>query len=191
MDPFRSIALPALVVCVLAATPAAAQLFKWVDDNGITHYSDRKPDDPKEARGVKEVSAAVSVFEQDPAVLRAVEAARAWASRPPQPAMDPEPAPRPSVAPALTQQPPEPCFQENCGGFYYPYGTAGGHFRRRAVPLAQARLQPGAIAGTVNSPGIIPGNTGSTGNLPPAERPWRPRPGGAEPRFVQYEPARR
>jgi len=30
-----------ILTCLLAATPALADAYKWVDDNGVAHYSDR------------------------------------------------------------------------------------------------------------------------------------------------------
>src|SRR5215216_1310827 len=32
-----------LVVCLLAAAPASAQMYKWVDKDGKVHYSDKPP----------------------------------------------------------------------------------------------------------------------------------------------------
>jgi hypothetical protein len=40
---------------VVGAAPVSAQLYKWVDEKGATHYSDRKPDDQKSADKVKSV----------------------------------------------------------------------------------------------------------------------------------------
>jgi hypothetical protein len=41
--------LLAVIACVLAATGATAQVYKWVDENGKVQYGDRPPDKVKAA----------------------------------------------------------------------------------------------------------------------------------------------
>jgi hypothetical protein len=69
------------VVILLAAAggPAYAQIYKWVDDAGKTHYSDKAP-----ASGKKPVTVAdrISVYTPDPSLL-----ARAAATAGPDPAL--------------------------------------------------------------------------------------------------------
>jgi hypothetical protein len=160
-------------------------LYKWVDENGITHYSDRKPDDQKTADKVKSVdNAPVSVYSPDKTLLRAVENARERASLPAP--VEPERTARPYVAPTIP--PPmqgDPCAAGDCGEYYYPYAPAYAP-RRHGQRLNQAVLPPGAIAGNVNSPGIIPGNSAQAPGAaqlpvrqPPVSRP-RPRPSHPE-----------
>lgn len=154
---------------LLAATVSAAEgLYKWVDERGVTHYSDRKPDDPKNAGKVMPVAGSLSVYSPDKSLLRAVEIARQRASEPVLPSPT-DYVPRPYVAPVAMQPPPsgEPCPYADCAEPYYSYTPAPVYgFRRRPALYAQAVLPPGATAGTVNSPGIIPGNTGTRFGVP-------------------------
>jgi len=189
MKPYRVAPLALTFAVALAATPVSAQMYKWVDENGATHYSDRKPDDQKTADKAKSVDGNVSVYSPDKTLLRAVETARDKASQP-APA-EPERTARPYVAP-VNPQPPvqgDPCAYADCGEYYYPYAPAYAP-RRRGPPLRQADLPPGAIAGNVNSPGIIPGNSSQAPSnlLEPAKqapvqrmRPPRPAPVPLEP----------
>ena len=190
MKPYRVAPVALAFAAALAATPVSAQMYKWVDENGATHYSDRKPDDRKTADKVKSVDGNVSVYSPDKTLLRAVETARDKASQP-VPA-EPERTARPYVAPVGPQPPVQgdPCEYADCGG-YYPYAPAYAP-RRHEQRLRQAVLPPGAIAGNVNSPGIIPGNSSQSAgaaSLPePAKqapvqrmRPPRPAPVPLEP----------
>jgi len=159
---FVSTAL-AFAAAIVVAAPAFAQMYKWVDQNGATHYSDRKPDDPKAANKLQSVdTATVSVYSPDKTLLRAVEVAREKASQPP--LAEPERIARPYIAPVAPPPPPaqgDPCEYADCGGYYYPAGPVHGN-RRHGRNVKQVVLPAGATAGTVNSPGIIPGNTGTT-----------------------------
>lgn len=33
-----------IFICIFFVTPLSAQIFKWVDENGVTHYSDSQPE---------------------------------------------------------------------------------------------------------------------------------------------------
>jgi len=70
-----------LVVILLAATsgPACAQIYKWVDDAGKTHYSDQAPSSGRKAGTVAD---RISVYTPDPSLL-----ARATATAGPDPAL--------------------------------------------------------------------------------------------------------
>ena len=155
----------AAMLAAMLSSGTSAQLFKWVDNEGRTHYSDRRPNDAGSTTVIRPVSGSLSVYTPDPALLRAVEEARDRVNRP---AAVPEPTPQPYAAPASMPEtrPRDPCPQGDCYAGYFPvFPVAPAYYRRRTVPLAQAQLPPGAIAGTVNSPGIIPGNTGSAPGL--------------------------
>ena len=179
MKPHRLVPVALAFAAAVAAAPVSAQLYKWVDENGATHYSDRKPDDQKTADKVKSVdNAPVSVYSPDQTLLRAVETARDRASRPPP--VESERTARPYVAPP--PPPPvqsDPCAAVDCGEYYYPYAPAYAP-RRHGQRLQQAVLPPGAIAGNVNSPGIIPGQSAQSPGAvqqpvrqPPASRSRR------------------
>lgn len=184
----HSVAVALALAAICTAAPAPAQMYKWVDERGTTHYSDTKPDDPKVSDKVRPVNGSLSVYSPDKSLLRAVEVARERANQPP----PPEPAPRFYAAPAAMQAPLQydPCLYEDCGNYYYP---AAAYPVRRRVPFAHAAFPPGATAGTINSPGIIPGNSGTTPTgtaghpepVKPAVRPRpRPTPHSLEPRVA-------
>src|SRR5262245_41566533 len=73
---------------ILWAPPAAAEMYKWVDERGVTIYSDKKPDDPKSSDKVKTVGGNLSVYSPDKPLLQAVELARVKAAQPPAPQID-------------------------------------------------------------------------------------------------------
>jgi len=174
----------AFAVGVFAA-PAAAQsykMYKWVDERGVVTYSDRKPLEQKAIESVEPVSRTISLYTPDKALLQAVEAARRGYS---QAEFRTEPVAPRYLAPAtaLTSATLDPCAQMDCteySGGSYPFPGAL-PVRRRAPHLVQAVLPAGAIAGTVNAPGMIPGQTGTNAILPgpfnyrPAGRPSRSR----------------
>ena len=64
------------VVILLGAGsgPALAQIYKWVDESGQTHYSDKVPADVKK---VNTVADRVSVYAPDPSIARATAGANA------------------------------------------------------------------------------------------------------------------
>jgi len=63
-----------LVVILLAATggPAHAQIYKWVDEAGKTHYSDKAPTGGKK---LDTVTDRISVYTPDPSIARAAATA--------------------------------------------------------------------------------------------------------------------
>src|SRR4029450_2833083 len=152
-------------ISVLFATPAAADLYKWTDERGVIHYSDRRPIEATPATKVESVSNRISVYSADPALLQAVEAARTRRGQP-ETASVPYRAPAyaaPVPAPALTN---ETCEFADCAVSGVPYPYPGAFVRRHPHNLVQAVLPPGAIAGTINSNGAIPGNTAGTNSVP-------------------------
>ena len=62
----------AALILALAALPAQAEVFKWVDANGQTHYSNTPPPEVKDK--ALPVEGRISVMGMDPQV-------RAWAER--------------------------------------------------------------------------------------------------------------
>src|SRR5258706_9740683 len=56
------------IVILLAAAPAHAQVYKWVDESGQTHYSDKAP---ASAKKVSTVTDRVSTYTPDPSLARA------------------------------------------------------------------------------------------------------------------------
>jgi hypothetical protein len=72
------ILLCAAMLCA-AATPARAETYKWVDENGVTNYSGTPP--PGAVVRAKLVPARVSVVESDPSLADAIAALRARSAR--------------------------------------------------------------------------------------------------------------
>jgi len=152
----RHIELAMTLAAIAAALPAAAEMYKWVDDRGTTHYSDRKPEDPKDAGKVKPVSGNVSVYSPDKPLLAAVESARQRRAQP-EYRIEPERAPPPYAYPAAAQLPADSCEYADCGPLYYPYAPAlFAPFRRRPPHFVQGRLPPGAVAGGNGGPRRTP-----------------------------------
>jgi hypothetical protein len=61
----------AVLLLALATLPAQAQVYKWVDEKGRTHYSNTPPDSV--ADRMKPVEGRMSVMGMDPAVRAAAE----------------------------------------------------------------------------------------------------------------------
>jgi hypothetical protein len=164
---------------IAAAAPAGAQLYKWVDERGVTNYSSQPPADPGSARQLKEVEDRVSVYTPDAALLRDIEAFRRSAAeesrRPAQRAEPPAP-PRPVRAAH------DPCangYNSDCNvpaiGYYPVYVK---RHRPLAPYLPQSRLTPGVTAGNVvGMNGYTPGLSAYAPALDlPAQLPWHPGP---------------
>ena len=60
----------------LAAVPASAQVYKWVDERGVTNYSNQPPADPEAVKKLGLVEDRISVYTPDRALTQAVEAFR-------------------------------------------------------------------------------------------------------------------
>lgn len=167
--PFLSCA--AALALLLCAYPAsAAQLYKWVDERGITHYSDQPP--PTSARRQSIGEGRVSVYTPDPVLVQAVEAERAraisdlrtgrrarelqedWLAR--------------QYFASAHADAADPCAGDTRCGTYAPnaYVSPGGYLVSRRGPriLPQIDLPPGTTAGNVNgNTGYIPGYSAFAG----------------------------
>jgi hypothetical protein len=64
--------LTAVLTLPIAATPALADIFKWVDDNGQTHYSDTPPPNIQNQAKVF-AGDRLSTYNTDPAILRSLQ----------------------------------------------------------------------------------------------------------------------
>jgi uncharacterized protein DUF4124 len=178
-----------LLACValLDASPAwSAQLYKWVDERGVTNYSNQPPADAEAARNLGPVEGNLSVYSPDPALTRAVAASRQdsynrglaervdYLER----ELAAERQARQYAPPAVALS--VPCQSGDCYGnyatSYYPAGIAGGgffpagHKHKRLLP---AQLPVGATAGNVvGMSGFIPGQSALSASLAPP-RPAR------------------
>ncbi len=59
----------ALLGAAVSASPAIAQVYKWIDETGTTHYSDNAPPSRDSARKVAVVPDRLSVYEQPPRLV--------------------------------------------------------------------------------------------------------------------------
>ena len=164
----------ALVTCTLMTlgTPllCAAELYRWVDDKGVTNYSTQQPTEGKSVGKAATVPNTISVYTPDKDLLERVEAAR-------QRALEAEKNPPPPVqraplehAAATTPEPcrtPE-CQQQTVNPTYIvpgPVVVAGSRRPPRQIP--QIQLPRGATAGNVvGQDGYIPGNSASVNPTP-------------------------
>lgn len=171
----------------LAVAPAWAQpLYKWVDEKGVTNYSNQPPD-PKTAKNVKPVEDRLSVYSPDAGLVQAIEDNQKnfdqrQRERQKMQALEQqlqaERRARDQAASALqqTQLAYEKCVADgrgDCSDFYgvYPPYTPVVVPPRHRRHIPQPILQPGTTAGNVTvDNGFIPGNSASArNNLPRRE----------------------
>ena len=70
----RVIRLTSVLAVMLAAIPAYAQVYKWVDERGVTNYSSEPPADRNARVNAATVADRMSVYAPEPAVQRAISA---------------------------------------------------------------------------------------------------------------------
>lgn len=66
----RHLILLLAAAAALASTPASADVYKWIDRNGKTHYSDQLPD---EGARVISIQDRLSLYSPEPAVAQALQ----------------------------------------------------------------------------------------------------------------------
>ena len=163
------------LVAILAATPASAQVYKWVDERGVTNYSSQPPDDPQAAKNVAIVKDRISVYTPDKALTQAIEASRQGSNQALserivslERQLDVEHRAQQYASAAEAPAAYDPCLggrAVDCGGiysgYYYPYGPAVVivPVRHRPGHIVRTKLTSGTIAGNVvGMNGFIPGN---------------------------------
>ena len=177
------------LLALLAGFPAgAAEMYKWVDDNGVINYSNTPPPKTKSGKPAIVIEDRVSTYTPDKATLDELERAKNRPAPPPGVSVIRDGQPRPVTPPP--PPPPvayDPCSNPNdpnCPGYLYD-GSPVFQGRRRPPPLAQPQLPPGTIAGQGAGPGAyIPGQSGTAQPLP--THPPRSGTGG----FTGREPER-
>ena len=65
-----------LLAMVLAAAPALAETYKWVDERGVVNYSNAPPANATAAKALKTVSERISVYQPDPNLGRLADVYR-------------------------------------------------------------------------------------------------------------------
>ena len=174
-----------VLVAAFAAAPASAQIYKWVDERGVTNYSNQPPADPGAVKKLGLVEDRISVYTPDKALTLAIEAFRqgsnqALAERISSLERQLEAERRArqyeaADAPATY----DPCLGNrgiDCNVIYsgyYPFASAVVFVpvRHRPRPIVQPHLAPGTTAGNVvGMKGFIPGNsaTASAGTVFPS-----------------------
>ena len=159
-----------LVVALPLALPAGlgAQIYKWVDERGVTNYSNHRPAASADGGPVATVKNRISVYSPDEGLVQAVDAFRmrsnAMAATRSAPAAPTQQYSAPVYLPVAVT--PDPCATyraAHCNelyGGYYPDvpGWIGRTHWRRKIP--QVHIRPGTIAGqVVGLNGYIPGNS--------------------------------
>ena len=71
-----NIQLTFLLAAVLATAPASAALYKWVDEGGVTNYSNERPADPKARQKMGRIENRMSSYTPDQRTLKATEIMR-------------------------------------------------------------------------------------------------------------------
>jgi hypothetical protein len=163
----------AALIAILAAGPVAAQVYKWVDDAGATHYSDKAPEKAGPASKLEVVVDRISVYHQDPNLTRlaansgsnAVLADRVDRL---ERQLQAERRARQYAAAAdtrATMAAYDQCLADrrvDCDNYagYYPYGgvPVAVVAVRHQHPFTPVAPITGITAGNVVGPGIIPGN---------------------------------
>lgn len=183
------IRLPIFAIAILAAPPAGAQLYKWVDERGVTNYSNQPPADPRLAQRVAPVADSLSVYSPDEALLRDMASGRqdrdrvaAERKRALEIELKAERLARERATASQARSTLDACVNVQSIGctnvspdIYYPYvaPVARPRARHRSKRIDQIRLPPGATAGQVVGPtGFIPGQSASA--RPPSAPPSRP-----------------
>jgi hypothetical protein len=130
----------AALTSLLAGVSAHAQLYKWVDERGVTNYSNQPPVNPGAAKKLEVVADRVSVYTPDPALKGAIEAERQ--GRGVSARMVEQDRPQQAAAVAALPASGGPCaiWPSDClsqyESYYYPpvYFTAAPRFHRRHGP---------------------------------------------------------
>jgi hypothetical protein len=129
---------------ILYVAPASAELYKWIDERGITNYSGEPPPAAATANKLSRVENKISVYTPDDGVLQATKAVRERAIKA---LSEPEPVRSPVTRIAVEQSGYEQCINSGrigCDDLYPNYYSAaylpvGGYPLRRIPP---ARLLP-------------------------------------------------
>lgn len=202
-------------VAIFSAAPAPAQLYKWVDAQGVTNYSNQPPADRSTVKNLATVEDRLSVYSPDPGLQKAVDDARQNGQRQSlrnridalEDQLEAERRARQEQIAAANARAAayEKCLAErrsDCNALFgvEPYDPPVVFVRSRPhrPRIAQPNLKPGTIAGHVNADnGIIPGTSGSRGGVA-AGSPGTTKPGPgritptqrASSQSPRYEPQR-
>jgi hypothetical protein len=120
-----------VLILAMAASPALAETYKWVDAKGVVNYSSTPPPTAAKAQLVDE---RISVIPSDPSIGPAIAAMQARAERRSQ-AEEADYARRQQyLLQAQANEAATGCYGSDCGigydaPYYYPYSVAGRGYR--------------------------------------------------------------
>jgi hypothetical protein len=170
-------ATKAVLLLFIAAAPAAgAELYRWVDENGVVNYSNTPPAKTQKGKPPTIVEDRISVYTPEQSLTEAIERRRN-PPPPPSASVGREPLPERRVIAPPPPPPPvgyDPCANPNdvnCPGYLYDGSAVFQGRRRHLPPLVQPQLPPGTIAGHAAGPNAyIPGQSGAAAPppLPPS-----------------------
>jgi len=137
----------AAVLSILLAAPvlAHAGLYRWVDERGVTHYSDRRPEGVKDVRQVDEAAARVSTIPAPPPAERERLRARALEARVERLEREIEALERAAAAapPVVVAMPTYPPAHPFAGPAFWPaYGFPLAYQRFRPTPRFHGGFRP-------------------------------------------------
>ena len=170
----RSLLLLAALVCV---SPVKAEVFKWVDESGVTHYSDRSPT----VKSAEVVPERISVYKPDAALIRAMSAPRVDRRLEnrinalerqlqqerlyrQQAALSEEQAMKAAYEQCLAERRVD-CNERNLYPGYAAAPIVIARPHRAPRPVVPLRPTRGLTAGNVIGPGIMPGNFNGPGAI--------------------------
>ena len=139
-----------LLAALCAATAAAAELFKWVDERGVTNYSNEPPPAAATARKLARVESTISVYTPDDSFMQVVKATRERAL---QALAEPEPprSPVARIGPPSLQSGYEQCLASGrlgCDDLYRSYAPVylpvAAVYPLRSVPQTRFLARPPA-----------------------------------------------
>lgn len=148
-----AIQLLVLFAATCAIAPASAELYKWVDERGVTNYSNDPPPPAATAGKLTRVENKISVYTPDDSFMQAVKAVRERAIKA---LTEPEPARSPVARIAVEQSGYEQCITSGRIGCddlypnYYPaaYFPVGAYARRGVQPTRFLPPRPPASGGS-------------------------------------------
>jgi hypothetical protein len=141
--------LPAFLILIGAIAPVSAELYKWVDERGITNYSSDPPPPAAIANKLTRIENKISVYTPDESLMQTVKAVRERAIKA---LTEPEPARSPVARIAVEQSGYEQCITsgrigcEDLYPAYYPaaYLPVGAYPRRGVQPTRFLPPRPAA-----------------------------------------------
>lgn len=173
-------------ILLASGMAAGAEMYRWVDENGITNYSNNPPPKSHTGKPATIVEDRTSVYTPEKAVVEALQKrAQKPAPQPPQSASftrEPEARAKGAAAPPGPPIAYDPCMtigDPNCRATLYDASPVF-QGRRMAPQLIQPQLPPGATAGNVTgSSGYTAGQSASAPPPASAQGTARHPPAGA------------